>query len=477
MCTNFIAITNPTAERLFKPGLSVKIYDQRLRFDSLYAVRKYFIRNFGECSQDKKIQQQNIYNLTHNVTISVNDVDIPCFIACKCGKCSECRDERRRNYSARATIEAADNPHIIFYTLTYDDAHLPDCGLNRSDVVKFHKRFRERLARWYSSKFNVSIEYARERTQYRTFYAGEYGTNPLKTRRPHYHGLFFFKNPFFYEYISAVYEIFKMCWTLCDWDTLECYKSSNPKNNFSAARACFQVARSPKAAARYITKYITKLDNQSVPDGKNPLFVQGPVKGGSLGCSNLDTHVSAILNSSDGTFKVSVKGDIATLGIPKNLLQKIYPSLSRDFVNISTDSRQLKYALDKLYPLIPDDSLYSTQIVGTLDTVIAPRNYLFKSLDNTLAIDSEFTSYVDNLARQNDVHKMYSFLMYLMGEYYHYPTEDEFIDKYLSNLRYISHLKRKKLTFEEYHKIQSKLYYQELNYVNNNLMNDDYLPF
>lgn len=477
MCTNFIAIENPTAKRLFKPGLSVRLFDERKRFDSLSSVRKYFITRYGECSQDKLIQQRNLYNLTHNVTIRVNDVDIPCFIACKCGKCSQCRDERRRNYSTRATIEAADNPHVIFYTLTYDDAHLPDCGLNRIDVVKFHKRFRERLARWYSSKFNVTIQDARDRTQYRTFYVGEYGTNPLKTRRPHYHGLFFFKYPFFYDYLESVYEIFKLCWYLCDWDVLERYRSSNPNKNISAARACFQVARSPKASARYITKYITKLDNQHVPEGKNPLFVQGPVKGGSLGCSNLASHTHAILTSSDGTFKVSVKGDIATLGIPKNLLQKIFPSLSRVYSNLSTSFREFNYAIDHLLHLVPDESLYMQQLEASIDHVVAPRSYLNRTVDNSLSIDEDYSRYVDSLASSKDVHKIYSFLMYLIHEMFHYPTEDDFIDIYLSNLRYISHLKRPALTFEQYHKIQSSLYYRELNYVNDKLINDDYLPF
>lgn len=90
-----------------------------------------------------------------------------------CGQCIGCRLERARQWSVRCMYEASLYPDNCFITLTYDDAHLPECGdLNMKDFQKFMKRLRRRYG---TSKI-------------RFFACGEYGS---KFARPHYHACLF----------------------------------------------------------------------------------------------------------------------------------------------------------------------------------------------------------------------------------------------------------------------------------------------
>jgi len=91
-----------------------------------------------------------------------------------CGKCILCKKDRARDWKVR--IMAENRPHLnkwssFFWTLTYDDKHLPsDGGLRREHL----RRFFEQVRRDYAG--------------FRFFGCGEYGTS---TNRPHYHAIVF----------------------------------------------------------------------------------------------------------------------------------------------------------------------------------------------------------------------------------------------------------------------------------------------
>lgn len=105
-----------------------------------------------------------------------------------CGHCYECRRTYRSDYEFRLICHYLANPNqqAFFYTLTYNDDNLPLVNYNgreipcfdKKQVQKFIKRLRKELeADGYKLKYFISSEY------------GE------KTKRPHYHAIFFVSAP------------------------------------------------------------------------------------------------------------------------------------------------------------------------------------------------------------------------------------------------------------------------------------------
>lgn len=113
-----------------------------------------------------------------------------------CGKCEECRDSNRMQWQFRLRTELdycrKIGWHIGFFTLTYDDKHLPHLPdiafkgappservpcFSRYDVKTFIGNIRKRL----NERYGVS--------GLRYLVASEYGSH---TQRPHYHGIICF---------------------------------------------------------------------------------------------------------------------------------------------------------------------------------------------------------------------------------------------------------------------------------------------
>lgn len=98
-------------------------------------------------------------------------VDLP--VEIPCGQCIGCRLERSRQWAVRCVHEAKMHDQNCFLTLTYSNANLPaDGSLQKSDMQKFFKRFRKKVA-------PLKLRY---------FYCGEYGD---ELQRPHYHAIIF----------------------------------------------------------------------------------------------------------------------------------------------------------------------------------------------------------------------------------------------------------------------------------------------
>ena len=102
------------------------------------------------------------------------------YIYCPCGKCAWCRKDKRDEWYLRFKVESQHNEFTKFVTLTYTDEQLPfflddETGeygyrADKTHIQKFIKRLRKA---GHKFKYFIVSEYA------------------PKTRRPHYHGIFF----------------------------------------------------------------------------------------------------------------------------------------------------------------------------------------------------------------------------------------------------------------------------------------------
>ena len=98
-----------------------------------------------------------------------------------CGYCRACKINLYQEWATRCWLEARQLKNNQFITLTYDNQHLPEKGVNKQDLSRFMRALREHFRR----KHGI--------TGIRFFACGEYGE---ETFRPHYHILLFNCPPF-----------------------------------------------------------------------------------------------------------------------------------------------------------------------------------------------------------------------------------------------------------------------------------------
>lgn len=127
-----------------------------------------------------------------------------------CGKCIQCRIAYSRQWAIRCLEEAKYSKYSYFVTLTYDNEHLPfnslpvfddETGeiigdythstLRKEDLTTFFKDLRYAFWKYAGEprKDNGKPDYSE--CSFRYFACGEYGTDPKKTHRPHFHFLLF----------------------------------------------------------------------------------------------------------------------------------------------------------------------------------------------------------------------------------------------------------------------------------------------
>lgn len=348
MCEHPQLFTNPTAYRLIEYATELHCcgvcYFHKdictlsvgLRRQIFYSCKQFqsLVRDKNGCLADSPVA---ILSVADSCYIVVGGNRINYFSVIPCNHCSLCADEKRQQLEKRAMFEASDNPYMYFFTLTYDNEHLPSIGLNQEHMQLFMKRFRRNIER--ASSTGIEIEYYSHESSnvhgkrhlyknkrkekkliklkhnyyFRSFYVGEYGTDPNFTLRAHYHGVFFFKEEIEFTDLISLRDIFVFSWSygrLFD----------------------FQKVDKPFAAAKYITKYLTKLDKNIVPSGHNPTFYQGPTKDGGLGAYKFfenTERIESILNSTNGSVYLRIGDQVSRVGIPKFLIDKLFPSVSR----------------------------------------------------------------------------------------------------------------------------------------------------
>lgn len=120
------------------------------------------------------------------------DALIPINIAC--GQCVGCRLERSRQWAVRCMHEAQLYDENCFVTLTYDDDHLPEAGLEHEHWQKFFKRLRQKIRRETLNECKVhgftrsQTRQALKHASPRFYMCGEYGE---QFGRPHFHACIF----------------------------------------------------------------------------------------------------------------------------------------------------------------------------------------------------------------------------------------------------------------------------------------------
>lgn len=193
-----------------------------------------------------------------------------------CGHCNECIKNRQNEYVIRTIEEAAKLGHVWFFTLTYNDDHVPttfdldgeiveedpETGevffapeaklltLRNEDITSWKKRVRARLNKRRKSE-------GRERLKFSFLICGEYGP---KTHRPHYHGLFIgMTRPDMLEFKK-------------DWEKHYGFTQFKSVNTLTTLER-----NDVECTARYVAKYICKIqefEDENVLTGK----VQKPRK-------------------------------------------------------------------------------------------------------------------------------------------------------------------------------------------------------
>lgn len=250
--------------------------------------------------------------------ISFSGGSFPVFVNCPCGRCSHCVFDMRNELVNRTLLEASYSKGMYFLTLTYDDRHLPSDGLHKEHFSKFFVTFRRRCKEQFGSDID-----------FRCIFCGEYGTNPLYTKRPHYHAILFCN-----RYLSFA-EVLSVKYMLMDkhFFYLQKQKINKFKRKYSplwpyGKRFDFQLCNSKTAASRYVTKYLFKQYADNHPVSQNPVFIQTPRHIG-LGCTNLPDTFERLRNSIDGCITVPIGTSSATFKVPKVILSKFAPSLSQ----------------------------------------------------------------------------------------------------------------------------------------------------
>lgn len=133
-----------------------------------------------------------------------------------CGRCIECKKQRRLEWSNRLVAERQYWNDAAFITLTYRDDCLP-YSLQPSDLQKYFKRVRRDLP---SSR---PIKY---------FACGEYSPR----QRPHYHAIVFGLSP------VKDRDLIKENWPYCDWNALEQTERGRKAIGDVTFGSCFYVA-------------------------------------------------------------------------------------------------------------------------------------------------------------------------------------------------------------------------------------------
>lgn len=169
-----------------------------------------------------------------------------------CGQCMPCRLNKRRLWTHRLMLEAAQYEDNAFVTLTYADENLPvDGNLVPADVQKWLKRVRKGI----------------EPHRIRFFVVGEYGETSF---RPHYHAALF-NYPGCYYGVSEYSSRKLRCCAACDY-----LSDTWGKGNVLVGRL---EERSAAYLCGYVTKKMTNWDDPRL-EGRHPEFTRMSLKPG-----------------------------------------------------------------------------------------------------------------------------------------------------------------------------------------------------
>lgn len=240
----------------------------------------------------------------------------PMFFAVPCGKCVLCREKKASEWSFRALCEnQSSSSEPLFITLTYDNEHKPERGVDKRHVQNFMKRLRRNLDK-------EGIEH-----DIRYFACAEYGKKSL---RPHYHLILWnFPRDKFYTLTSCLHFVEK-AWHAPVVDRLKrplYNKDGSPVTRQIGFAYCVPCQR---GAISYVMKYMRK--DCSIPKGCNKVFFLSSRKNGGIGAIHFKQYIDFYRNHPDCiefTVHDKFSGFEQTKVLPSYFKSLIWPSASR----------------------------------------------------------------------------------------------------------------------------------------------------
>lgn len=383
-------------------------------------------------------------------TFAVNSLGekLPLLLLLNCNRCIECSRQYRSDIVSRCLIEAAHSAHVFFYTLTYDDDHVPTEGLVKSHVSSAFKLFREQFSRYCLNG---------KRLDFTQIYVGEYGSDHRYSMRPHYHGLIFIKDHLTDSQLVSFFDFFKpksnpnKISKVQDGvrSVIECSDFYNEEIHsdlqhwwphgvlFDLEAPKKNVVALSKYVSKYITKQFVKLNNLQIEafetikyptksiisdrdinpycvkpngdicrfqhDGKSPLeghrnptFVQMPKRVG-LACRYLDEYADFIKKSNSPTMQLCIEGAVYRFAIPRIYIRKLFPTASQLCPNITFYYKlftsliyKLSSLVDRLVSLSESDMfLFRADKVEKIKDFLTPQLEAFSKKISSLSIYSK----------------------------------------------------------------------------------------
>lgn len=221
----------------------------------------------------------------------------PVYLAVPCNHCSLCEETKANAFVHRCRLESQCydcNPY--FFTLTYDNEHLPEDGVSVRDVQLFMKRFRINLLR---HGFFFPIRYC---------IVSEYGP---RTHRAHYHGIIWNLQPSVMCDLLHIKKIMQSSWGNGEVRRPRFVDPVNDK--------CFY----------YTTKYMTK--SPYAPAEKNEVFMLSSRGKGGIGAHYLDKIAPEFRRCLTPDFKINDKFSAkqTPLVMSHYVLNRLLPSFCR----------------------------------------------------------------------------------------------------------------------------------------------------
>ena len=220
----------------------------------------------------------------------------PMYLAVPCNKCTICKGAKINAFVHRCKLESQMYDSLPWFcTLTYDDEHKPEKGVEVREMQLFMKRFRMNLQR---AGFNYKPRYV---------IVGEYGKN---THRPHYHALFWNINSRTDLDYLKVADIIASSWS----------------KGYIQHRL---VNLSDDKGFYYTAKYLKK--ECVVPAGCNPCFLLSSRGKGGIGSRFIDKIAPELRRTLNPEFKFLNKwsGKVENLCMCSYVLNRVFPSFCR----------------------------------------------------------------------------------------------------------------------------------------------------
>lgn len=275
----------------------------------------------------------SVDNLSRFVAIDPDGVITKIFMPVPCNKCMECQASKQSAIRVRMLLEQMSHECApIFFTLTYNNEHLPADGVSQTDVKRFLNRLHLYLGR---EGFP---------TYFRHVVFSEYGS---LRGRPHYHGILYGLDWLDYPKYPDFFRVLEKAW----------------------GKGFVRYEPVTGRAFKYVSKYVGKDSFMDEVKGRNPNFWTASRRDGGLGSliTKNEDFLELCSTPQFPTIHLPVDGEVYEITLPSYVRDKILPPLSR---YISRDLREAYVQFRKDLLLVKMAS----------ETLFCPREYIPLSL-------------------------------------------------------------------------------------------------